>query len=63
MYGETEDFQCSVSEADLRKRALSAAYGGDPLVAKKFHYGKFKTNFSGFKKATVTFDPTLLIGP
>ena len=38
------------SEADLRKRALSAAFGGDPSVAYIFHFGRPKTNFSGFEK-------------
>ena len=46
---------------DLRKRALSAAYGGAPPVAffpsvkclfptRNFHFGRPKTNFNGFKK-------------
>ena len=38
------------AEADLRKRALSAAYGGGPSVVQNFHFGRLKINFSCFKK-------------
>ena len=36
--------------ADLRKRALSAAYIGGPSLVLKFHFGRPKTNFSGKKQ-------------
>ena len=49
-----------IAVADLRKRALSAAYSGGPsgifswremlFPSRNFHFGRPKTNFSGFKK-------------
>ena len=39
-----------MTEADLRKRALSAVHDGGHLVAQNFHFGGPKINFSGFKK-------------
>ena len=50
----------SAAVPDLRKRALSTAYGGPSSVvsfrhemlfpSRNFHFGRPKTNFSGFKK-------------
>ena len=37
-----------VSEVDLRKRALLAADRGGPSVVQNFHFGRPKSNFSGF---------------